>query len=87
MTKSEVLSALSDSSGFTKKEVAGLLEDLSKLIAKNLKKVAQKQSRMRADNALVSFLNGDHLYWKGGFDQLFLANLSPDNTFFGQSLK
>ncbi|MCH2113598.1 MAG: HU family DNA-binding protein [Pirellulales bacterium] len=38
MTKSEVLSALSDSSGFTKKEVAGLLEDLSKLIAKNLKK-------------------------------------------------
>jgi len=38
MTKSEILSALSESSGFTKKEVAGLLEDLSGLIAKNLKK-------------------------------------------------
>jgi len=38
MTKSEILSSLSDSSGFTKKEVAGLMEDLSTLIGKNIKK-------------------------------------------------
>ncbi len=38
MTKSEILSTLSESSGFTKKEVAGLLEDLGNLIGKNLKK-------------------------------------------------
>ncbi len=38
MTKSEILTALSESSGFTKKEVAGLLEDLAGLLAKNLKK-------------------------------------------------
>ena len=38
MTKSEILSSLSESTGFTKKEVAGLLEDLGSLIGKNLKK-------------------------------------------------
>ena len=38
MTKSEILTSLSESSGFTKKEVAGLLEDLGALIGKNLKK-------------------------------------------------
>jgi len=38
MTKSEILSSLSESTGFTKKEVAGLLEDLGALIGKNLKK-------------------------------------------------
>ena len=38
MTKSEILTSLSESSGFTKKEVAALLEDLGALIGKNLKK-------------------------------------------------
>lgn len=36
MTKSEVLNSLSESSGLSKKEVAGVLEDLGGLIAKNL---------------------------------------------------
>ncbi len=36
MTKSEILTSLSESSGFTKKEVAGLFEDLSALIGKNV---------------------------------------------------
>jgi nucleoid DNA-binding protein len=38
MTKSEILLSLSESSGFTKKEVSSLLEDLGTLIGKNLKK-------------------------------------------------
>jgi len=38
MTKSEILTSLSESSGFTKKEVSTLLEDLGTLIGKNLKK-------------------------------------------------
>ncbi len=38
MTKSEILSSLSESSEFSKKEIAGLFEDLAALIAKNLKK-------------------------------------------------
>lgn len=36
LTKSEVLNSLSESSGLSKKEVAGVLEDLGELIAKNL---------------------------------------------------
>ena len=36
MTKSEIMTALAESNGFTKKEIAGLFEDLSGLIAKNL---------------------------------------------------
>jgi len=38
MTKSEILTSLSDSTGFTKKEVASVFEDLATLIGKNLKK-------------------------------------------------
>ncbi len=38
MTKSEILSSLSESSGFSKKEVAGLFDDLATMISKNLKK-------------------------------------------------
>ncbi len=37
MTKSEILASLSESTGFTKKEVACLFEELSALIGKNLK--------------------------------------------------
>ena len=36
MTKSEILTALAESSGFSKKEIAGILEDLAGLIGKNL---------------------------------------------------
>ena len=36
MTKSEILTALTESSELSKKEVAGLLEDLAALIGKNL---------------------------------------------------
>ncbi len=38
MTKSEILSSLSESTELSKKEVAGVFEDLAALIAKNLKK-------------------------------------------------
>ena len=38
MTKSEILGSLADSSELSKKEVAGVFEDLAALIAKNLKK-------------------------------------------------
>jgi nucleoid DNA-binding protein len=38
MTKSEILTSLSESSGFSKKEVAGIFEDLAGLIGKNLNK-------------------------------------------------
>ena len=36
MTKSEILTALADSNGLSKKEVAGLFDELSQLIEKNL---------------------------------------------------
>ena len=38
MTKSEILASLSESSGLSKKEVAGVFEDLATLIGKNLGK-------------------------------------------------
>jgi len=38
MTKSEILNSLSESSELSKKEIAGLFDDLSALIAKSLKK-------------------------------------------------
>jgi len=38
MTKSEILTSLSDSTGFTKKEVASVFEDMATLIGKNLNK-------------------------------------------------
>lgn len=38
MTKTEIMSALAESNGFTKKEIAGLFDDLASLIGKNLGK-------------------------------------------------
>lgn len=38
MTRSEVLATLSESNGFSKKELAGVFEDLGTLIGKNLSK-------------------------------------------------
>lgn len=38
MTKSEVYASLAESSDMSKKEIAGVFEDLAALIAKNLKK-------------------------------------------------
>lgn len=38
MTKSEIMTSLAESSGLSKKEIAGVFEDLAQLIAKNLKK-------------------------------------------------
>lgn len=38
MTKSEILTSLSESSGFSKKEIAGIFDDLAGLISKNLNK-------------------------------------------------
>ncbi len=38
MTKSEILTSLSESSGFTKKEIASIFDDLAGLISKNLNK-------------------------------------------------
>ena len=38
MTKSEILTSLSESSELSKKEIAGLFDNLSALIAKSLKK-------------------------------------------------
>ena len=36
MTKSEILTALAETNGFTKKEIAGLFDELASLIGKNL---------------------------------------------------
>jgi nucleoid DNA-binding protein len=36
MTKSEITTSLSESSGFSKKEIAGIFDDLASLIGKNL---------------------------------------------------
>lgn len=38
MTKSEILTELSETNGFTKKEIAGLFDELGSLIGKNLGK-------------------------------------------------
>ena len=38
MTKSEILTALAETNGFTKKEIAGLFDELASLIGKNLGK-------------------------------------------------
>ncbi len=53
--------------------------------ARELKKAASDQARTRARNALVSFLQGDKLYWSGGFDEKQMssseqfANQTDDN--------
>lgn len=38
-------------------------------MARRLRSMARQQAEMRANNALVSFLNGDQVYWTGGFDE------------------
>ncbi len=38
MTKSEILTALAETNGFTNKEIAGLFDELANLIGKNLGK-------------------------------------------------
>jgi hypothetical protein len=34
-----------------------------------MRDMARRQAETRANNALVSFLNGSELYWQGGFDE------------------
>ena len=36
MTKSEILTALAETNGFTKKEIAGLFDELTSMVGKNL---------------------------------------------------
>lgn len=38
-------------------------------LQRKLKDVAKKQAQTRSRSALVSFLQGDEIYWKGGFDE------------------
>ena len=38
MTKSEIMTALAETNGFTKKEISGLFEELGVLIGKNLRR-------------------------------------------------
>lgn len=48
-----------------------------KLMAK-MTKMANDQSRLRANNSLVAFLNGSDVYWEGGFDE---TQLDSDQQF------
>jgi hypothetical protein len=41
----------------------------NKSVAKRLAKAAKSNADTRARNALVQFLQGDKLYWEGGFDE------------------
>ena len=41
----------------------------NKSVAKRLAKAAKNNADTRARNALVQFLQGDNLYWEGGFDE------------------
>jgi len=41
----------------------------NKNVAKRLAKAAKNNAETRARNALVQFLQGDNLYWEGGFDE------------------
>jgi hypothetical protein len=41
-------------------------------------KMANDQSRLRANNSLVAFLNGSDVYWEGGFDE---TQLDSDQQF------
>lgn len=38
-------------------------------IGRKLATSAKRQAQIRANSALVSFLNGDNVYWTGGFDE------------------
>lgn len=35
----------------------------------NMRNMARRQSQLRANNALVAFLQGSQVYWEGGFDE------------------
>ena len=45
------------------------IRDRNKSVAKRLAKAAKNNAETRARNALVQFLQGDKLYWEGGFDE------------------
>ncbi len=44
-------------------------ENKDRGMARNLLSMARQQAQTRSNSALVSFLNGDEVYWKGGFDE------------------
>jgi hypothetical protein len=45
-------------------------QNKDKRVLATLVKMANDQSRMRANNSLVAFLNGSAVYWQGGFDEV-----------------
>jgi hypothetical protein len=44
-------------------------QNKDKQVMATMAKMANEQSRMRANNSLVAFLNGSEVYWQGGFDE------------------
>lgn len=40
-----------------------------KAMARQLQTMANRQAQLRANNALVAFLSGSDVYWKGGFEE------------------
>ncbi|MGV8917989.1 MAG: hypothetical protein ACOH2R_09370 [Pseudomonas sp.] len=44
-------------------------QNKDKQVMATMLKMANEQSRMRANNSLVAFLNGSAIYWQGGFDE------------------
>jgi len=47
-------------------------------VARKLRQSAKRMAQIRANNSLVSFLNGDKVYWEGGFDE---AQVEKSNQF------
>ncbi|MGY3170855.1 hypothetical protein ACVWYU_000228 [Pseudomonas sp. TE12234] len=45
-------------------------QNKDKQVMATMAKMANEQSRMRANNSLVAFLNGSEVYWQGGFDEV-----------------
>lgn len=44
-------------------------QNADKRVMASMAKMANEQSRQRANNSLVAFLNGSEVYWQGGFDE------------------
>lgn len=44
-------------------------QNKDKKVMANMSKMAKDQSRQRANNSLVAFLNGSEIYWQGGFEE------------------
>ncbi len=44
-------------------------QNRDKRLMASMTKMAKDQSRQRAENALVAFLNGSEIYWQGGFEE------------------